>query len=186
MHAEKELVALLRQGDREALSQLYFSHVKPLSYFILRAAKSPALTEDVIHDTFIKIWEHRDRLDPEQPFKAYLYTIARRTLINLLNRVRREEHILAEIKKDVIMNPLSTDQIILVKETNKLLSDAIVGLPPGCREVFIQCRVNGLSHKQAATVLGISESTVNNQMGRALKKIKKNLCRVIPVPQMPA
>ncbi len=62
MYAEKELVTLLRLGDSDALSQLYFLYVKPLSYFILKAAKSPVLTEDVVHDTFIKIWDHRNRL----------------------------------------------------------------------------------------------------------------------------
>lgn len=172
MHAEKELVTLLRLGDSDALSQLYFLHVKPLSYFILKAAKSSVLTEDVVHDTFIKIWDHRSRLDPERSFKSYLYTIARRTLINLLDRMHREKDILTEIKKYEITNPLSTDQILLAKETKQLLNDAIISLSPACRKVFIQCRINGLSHKQAAMVLGVSESTVNNQMGRALKKMK--------------
>lgn len=172
-HTEKKLILLLQQEDADALSALYFLHVKQLKYFILKAAKSPALTEDVVHDTFIKIWENRMRIDPEQPFKPYLYTIARRRLLNLLKRAQHEGAIVDEMQKYAVTAERSTELLLQYNESNSLLNEAIASLPPQCREVFVRCKIKGLSHKQTAAELGISESTVNNQMGKALKNIKE-------------
>ncbi|MDR6785233.1 RNA polymerase sigma-70 factor (family 1) [Pedobacter africanus] len=172
---EAELVLLLQQGDMDALSGLYFLHVKQLKRYIIKGAKSPALTEDIIHDTFIKVWENRAGIDSSQSFKAYLYTIARRHLLNLMKRAQFEDGIVNEIKKYSAEADRSTELLLEYNESNSLLNEAVQHLPPQCKEIFIRCKINGQSHKQIAEELHISMSTVNNQMGKALKNIKEFL-----------
>lgn len=169
---EKELLTLLREGDANALSRLYYLHVKQLKYFVLRTAKSSLLAEDVVHDTFIKVWENRDKIDAEQLFKPYLYTIARRHLLNLLKRAQHETSIMEEIKKSSTSEENGTELLLDYIESSSIFSEAIKSLPEQRREVFIRCRIQGLTYKQAALELGISESTVNNQMVKALKSIR--------------
>lgn len=171
-YSEKKLLSLLVDGDANALSSLYYLHVKQLNYFVLRTAKSSSLAEDVVHDTFIKVWESREKLDCEQPFKPYLYTIARRHLLNLLKRAQHEESIMAEIKKNAVYGENVTDLSIDYSESNSIIMEAINCLPEQRKEVFVRCRIQGLTYKQAAAELGISESTVNNQMVKALKSIR--------------
>lgn len=171
-HSEKELIILLREGDANALSSLYYLYVKPLKYFVLRTAKSSLLAEDVVHDTFIKIWENRDKINAEQPFKPYLYTIARRHLLNLLKRAQHEVSIMEEMKKSSVSEENATELLIDYTESSSIFSEAINSLPEQRKEVFIRCRIQGLTYKQAAVELGISESTVNNQMVKALKTIR--------------
>ncbi|TKC03909.1 RNA polymerase sigma factor [Pedobacter frigoris] len=171
-YSEKQLLGLLIEGDANALSDLYYLHVKQLKYFVQRTAKSATLTEDVVHDTFIKVWENRDKIDCEQPFKPYLYTIARRHLLNLLKRARHEVNILEEIKKSVVTEENSTELLIDYTESSSIFIEAISQLPEQRKEVFIRCRIQGLTYKQAAAELGISESTVNNQMVKAFKSIR--------------
>lgn len=96
---EYELVLLMQQDDMGALSEIYYLYVKQLKHYVLKAAKSPVLAEDVIHDTFIKVWENRDKIDPNQSLKAYLFTVAHRHLLNLLKRAQHERGIVAEIQK---------------------------------------------------------------------------------------
>ncbi|PWG80308.1 RNA polymerase sigma factor [Pararcticibacter amylolyticus] len=171
--SEKELICLLQEGHEGALRSLYDIHVKKLHYFILRTAKSRQLAEDVVQDVFIKIWETRLLIDPQQPFKTYLYTIAKRHLLNLLKRLQHETGILEEIRK--YMDPVenTTELQIEYAESNLLLAEAISKLPIQRREVFIRCKLQGLSYKQVAAELDISEGTVNNQMVKALRSIRE-------------
>ncbi len=170
---ESELIFLLRKGHEGALKPLYNLHVKKLHYFILRTAKSRQLTEDVIQDVFIKIWENREHIDPGLPFKTYLYTIAKRHLLNLLKRVQHESGILDEIRKYAVPVENTTELQMEYSESNTLLHEAIAKLPPQCKEVFLRCKIRGLSYKQAAAELNITEGTVNSQMVKALRLIKE-------------
>ncbi|WP_316753338.1 RNA polymerase sigma-70 factor [Pedobacter gandavensis] len=171
-YPDRELVLLLHENDTDALSALYYQHVKQLTYFVLKASKSTELAEDIVQDTFLKIWGNRWRIDPEQPFKPYLYTVARMHLLNLVKRAKHEHSIVEEIKRNAITQEFSTDLLVAYRESNALINQAIKTLPKQCKEVFLRCKIQGLSHKQAAEELGISESTVNNQIGKALKNIK--------------
>lgn len=171
-YSEKELLDLLKTGDANALSELYNIHVQLLKYFVQRTAKSEVLTEDVVHDTFIKIWESRDKIDADQAFKPYLYTVARRHLLNLLKRAKHEVSILEEIKKSLVIGENATEMLLEYTESSSVYIEAINRLPEQRREVFIRCRIQGLTYKQAAEELGISESTVNNQMVKAFKSIR--------------
>ncbi|WP_316817520.1 RNA polymerase sigma-70 factor [Pedobacter nyackensis] len=172
-YSEEKLLGLLIEGDPNALSSLYYLHVKQLKYFVMRTAKSAMLAEDVVHDTFIKVWENRVKIDSGQPFKPYLYTIARRHLLNLLKRAQHEVSIMDEIKKNVVGEENATELLIDYTESSSIFTEAINNLPEQRREVFIRCRIQGLTYKQAAIELGISESTVNNQMVKALKTIRE-------------
>jgi RNA polymerase sigma-70 factor (family 1) len=171
-YSEKKLLILLAEGDTNALSSLYHLHVKQLNYFVLRTAKSSLLAEDVVHDTFIKVWENREKIDSAQPFKPYLYTIARRHLLNLLKRAQHEISIMAEIKKNTVSEENATELSVDYSESSSMFMEAINSLPEQRKEVFTRCRIQGLTYKQAAAELGISESTVNNQMVKALKTIR--------------
>lgn len=170
---EKEMIELLKQDDTQALSVLYYTHVKQLKYFVLKTAKSPFLAEDVVHDTFIKIWESRSQIDADQPFKPYLYTVARRHLLNLLKRAQQESAIVEEIRRHAVSEENTTTLLLEYNESNSLFSEAVDNLPAQCREVFVRCRLHGLTYKQTAVELGIAESTVNNQMVKAMKSIRE-------------
>lgn len=170
---EEELLISLKSGNNTALSVLYNSYVDQLYFFILKTAKSPALAEDVIQDVFIKIWDARAFIDPAKPFKPYLYTIARRHLINLLKRASHEVEIIEEIKKYSPFSENATDLQLDYSESNDLLKSAINQLAPRSREVFLRCKMEGFTYRQVASQLGITEGTVNSQVVKATKSIKR-------------
>ncbi|WP_316838108.1 RNA polymerase sigma factor [Pedobacter nutrimenti] len=173
--SDQELAILLQQGDERALRALYDRHIKQLHYFILRGAKSHALTQDIVHEAFIKIWENRLVLNPNQCTKAYLYTIAKRHMLNLLKRAQHESAILEEIKRNTIPIGSCTDMEMDFKESSAIFNEAINHLPTQMQKVFLSCKIHGLSYKQTADNLGITEGTVNNQMVKALKSLKQFL-----------
>ncbi len=171
--SESALISLFQTGDTAALSILYTRHHQKLLYFLQKGAKSSTLAEDLLHDTFIKVWENREKLDPEQPFKPYLYTIAQHQLFNLLKRARHEQTILAQMQQGALTEVNATELQLDFKESSLLLEEAIRQLPPRCREVFQKCYIEELSYKETATELRISESTVHNQMVKALRIVRE-------------
>ena len=172
-YTESELIELLKKNDQQALSTLYYTHVKKLKYYIQRTAQSPLLAEDIVHDTFIKIWENRFEIDPAKPFKPYLFTIAKRNLLNVLKRAQHETSIMSEIRKYAKNEENTTELQLDYNESNSLLAEAIHSLNGQCKEVFVRCKIQGLTYKQAAEELGITESTVNKHMNKALTIIRE-------------
>ncbi|MCL4637763.1 MAG: RNA polymerase sigma-70 factor [Pseudosphingobacterium sp.] len=172
-YTEPELISLLIAGNTEALSALYMRYHKQLLLFLQKTAKSPVLAEDLLHDTFVKLWECRTQIDLNQPFKPYLYAIARNQFLNLLKRAKHEISILETMRSYAIAESESTAQWLNARETRQLLEEAMKQLPPRCLAVFRKCHIEELSYKQAAESLGISESTVHNQMVKALRYIRE-------------
>lgn len=168
-----ELAVLLYRDDKEAWSTLYYRHVQPLNLYIVRTTKSASIAEDIVQDVFLKLWENRHQIDPERPFKPFLYAIARNLMLNVLKRAQHEQFILEEIRKSSPVAEQTTDMQVQGNECNDLLNDAIDLLPAQCKEVFVRCRLEGMSYKEVAGELGITEGTVNSQMVKALKTIRR-------------
>lgn len=172
---EPHSIRRLRKGDVSALSSLYSTHHRQLLHYIFKTTKSMRLAEDIVHDTFIRIWEKRAQIDEERPIKPLLYTIAKHELLNLLSRASRESEIMAEFERSATTIAETADTALFHKEQQALVDQAIAELPPRCRQVFEKCQVEGLSHREVAATLGISESTVNNQMVKAWAHIRRCL-----------
>jgi RNA polymerase sigma-70 factor (ECF subfamily) len=71
------LVSKLREGDPESFEKLYHKHFAKLYNFCLNLTQSNNDADEIVQETFIKIWEKRVNIDPERNFLAYMFTIAR-------------------------------------------------------------------------------------------------------------
>jgi RNA polymerase sigma-70 factor (family 1) len=172
---EQDLLIRLKLGQQEAFSALYSQYSDRLLYFVQRTTKSPYLAEDVVHDTFMKIWQHRDQIDSSKPFKPYIFVIAKRTLLDLLKRARHEAEIINEIKKYTYEEDHTTELFLAYNESNHLINEAIAQLSGQVKKTFMLCRIQGMSYKQAAEELSVTESTVNKHMSKALQIIREHV-----------
>lgn len=183
--SDKPLVIRLKRGDPDAFRELYHKYIQKLYSFTLRTAKSPALAEDVVHDVFVKVWEKREQIDPEQSFHAYLFTMARNHLINFIKRRAHEKGIIDQmIKSAMPVQHTNTNEQVLYNESNRLFHEAIEQLPPKRKEVFRLCHLEGLTYEEAGDQLGITKSTVNTQMVKARKSIQEYLTKNHYVPDI--
>lgn len=166
-------MARLKRGDEDAFSQLYLLHVKKLTYYIRGAVRSAVFTEDLVHDTFIKVWENRGTLDPDLPFAPYLFTIGRRLLLNFLKRAQHENQIVAEIARQAHREENQTEQRLINKDNQHLFHKAVESLSPAVKAVFVRCHIEGKSHQETANELRLSQSTVNKHMIKATRLIRE-------------
>lgn len=73
---EEDLILAVKSGSERAYKQLYELWVSRLYRFVFQYLKSEEATDDVVQETFLRIWTNREHLNPDQSFKSYLFTIA--------------------------------------------------------------------------------------------------------------
>lgn len=168
----KELLERMKRGDEDAFTSVYRQYHPSLYVYILRYCKIPSLAEDLVHDVFLKIWEIRERIDPERPFSAYLYKITRNHVFKTLQKVATDrvlrEHILARLNTGDTNPP---EQLVDTKEYDRLFHEALNQMPPQRLNVFRLCRQEGRSYDEAAEILGISRNAVKKHMVLSMRFI---------------
>ncbi|OQP63677.1 RNA polymerase sigma factor [Niastella populi] len=169
---EQSVIQRLQRGDSDAFLQLYNHYHAALYHYVLRFVKSPAITEDVLQDVFLKIWEIRDRIDPSLSFKAYLYKICRNSVFKLLKKISVDEALRLQVMQQFTQSVADADLKILWQQYEEILQAAINKLSPQRQKVFRLCREEGKSYEQVANELGISRNTVKEHMVLAMKQIR--------------
>jgi RNA polymerase sigma-70 factor (family 1) len=174
-----ELVLRVIAGDETAFAQLFNLYKNKLYSFIYNLSGSATVAEDVLQETFLKIWRDREQLSGIENINAYLYRMAQNHAINVLRRQSREALLLNEVRR-LAPEGVQGDEWLAAKEVQTALQQAIDQLPPQQRKVYQLGQEQGLTYEQIAQSLSISTSTVRNHMVQALKTIREYIARNYP------
>lgn len=173
-HSEDELRALFRNAPEEAIDILFREYYATICRSVLKIIPDPAIAEDIAQEVFFELWRKRDRINIKISFGAYLRRAARNRSLNYLrdNKITPEgEDLLAQIEY-----PLAKiDQKMAADDLQILIDKAIDQLPDRCRLVFTLSRFEDMSYQQIADELDISIKTVENQIAKALRLLRKVL-----------
>ncbi|WP_090626223.1 RNA polymerase sigma factor [Parapedobacter indicus] len=172
---ERAMLLRLREGDHEAFGKLFSSYSPIITGHLLRLLKVPELVEELVQDTFLSLWEHRERIDPDKPLKAYIFQIAINNARDLFRRAMHDKRIRALFYQTVSEGYEHIETELIRKENSDLLSRLLDRLPERQRNVYILCKVEGLSYREVSGRLGISENTVNSHIKRANALLKEYL-----------
>ena len=171
-----KIIELLSEGSTEAFEKLYHQYVGKLYGFILKLTFGDSyLAEEITQRTFIKIWENRHMLNISKSFTAYMTMIARNILLNEYKHQTvifvYEEY----VKNFVSDKDETTEKVVNAKLLEEYVDDLIEKLPPACRKIFVLSRKEQLSVKEIAETLNLAESTVHNQLNKAVKFMRNHL-----------
>ncbi|MEZ2445688.1 RNA polymerase sigma factor [Chitinophaga sp. RCC_12] len=169
---EAVLLQRLQQGDTEAYITLYDQYYPSLYTYILHFINIPELAEDALQEVFIKIWEVRERINPELSFSGYLYRITRNHVFKLMKKISADAALRLQVMQELQHQTEDADTRLLWKQYESLLHKAIAQLPPQRQKVFRLCREESKSYEEVAVELGISRNTVKEHMVLAMKSIK--------------
>jgi len=158
--------------DNEAvlMRHLHDAHAVALWRFCLRlVVNDRARAEDVVQETMLRAWRHRDILDSTAPaLRAWLYTVARNIVIDeWRSRRALSEVSVAEVPEDGEADDQS-DQLLL----SWVVAEAVTRLSPDHRAVLLECYYGGRSVSEAARRLGVPEGTVKSRTHYALRALK--------------
>jgi RNA polymerase sigma-70 factor (ECF subfamily) len=131
--------------------------------------------EEVVQEVFLKLWEHRHFLDPQQNFDGYLFRIARNLVYNKARRKVCESAYGRYVagRGDLADNP--TESLLDYQELDQSLQKAYSSLPPVRQQVFVMSRIEGLSNGEIAERLQTSNSNIENHINKALREVRKKL-----------
>lgn len=169
---DKTISNQLKKGDKEALREAYTKYHTQLYGVAVKYLKSKNLAEDAVHDVFIKLWNHRQKLDTQKSLKGFLFTSMKNHVLNMIRNHKRD------VEKNMsyaLLRPVSqnkTESELTLKNYKKVFEDALQELPEGKREVFDLKMKSGLSNKKIAEKLDVSVNTVKSQYYKASRFIK--------------
>ncbi len=172
---EKLLIRSFVKGDEKAFECLFERYHRRLYGFLYSLLKSTEDAEEIVQDTFVKIWENRHRFREEYTFESFLFKIAKNSFLNL-NRKKINRKIFQEqygLAFEWSQN--TTEDYLLFKETREIIDAIVEEMPPKRREIFILQKIDGLSRKEIAEKLGISIITVDSHLLKANIHMKESL-----------
>lgn len=172
---QKQIIAVSRYSDQSAFNALFRSYGARVYHFSYGYLKSSSEAEEIVQDTFIRIWENRATIDAGNSFSGYIFTIAYHLILNRIRKLRNEMNCKAVLQQTGHTFHNETEEKILHSDLEKRHHAAMVQLPPRRKIIFQMIREEGLTYKQVADHLHISVKTVESQMAEALKHFKKNL-----------
>ena len=161
----------IAEGDRTAFDVLYNHFWKQIYQHVYAKTKNTEATEDILHDLFLSIWKNRSRLQEINNIESYLKTGARYLTYSYFNKSNAQP--LVEIDKvDIVLDDAPIEDRLHYRYLLDLIQEEIQNLPDRCRIIFNESRINHKSINQIALEYGLSKSTVENQINKALKRLR--------------
>ena len=172
---DRALIARWNAGDQRAATALVERHATSLARFIgsLGAIAAP---EEIVQDTFVRAFGSLDAFRGESSLRSWLFTIARRLVLDERRAGRRERnHVALEDAQDQLISADDVLDGVVADESEGRVRDAVSRLSPLQREVFTLRVVEGLSYKEIAVVASTTEGAARVHYHNAMRAVKEFL-----------
>jgi RNA polymerase sigma-70 factor (family 1) len=166
------LFARIAAGDEAAFGALFTAYAPSLHDYLQGLTKSHASAQELVQNTFIRVWLSRDKLPEIEHPRAWIFTVAANEAYNFLKKQAREEKALEGLAR---LPALSAGDETLYRELKAAIGEAIGALPERRAEIYKLSREQGMPQQEIAERLGISLQTVKNTLGAALEDIRRHL-----------
>ena len=169
----------IKGGNKLAFEEVYHKYHQRFYFYVLKRTASEELAEETVQMAFIRIWEKRTGLSAAFPIEVQLARVARSIMIDTLRRKAAERKVLDVVKHNT--EAITAGDPVADKQLREKVTATIENLPPECRKIYMLSREEGLTYSQIAEHLSISPKTVENQVSKALKTLRKAvaLCHIL-------
>ncbi|WP_293880561.1 RNA polymerase sigma factor [Sphingobacterium sp. UBA1498] len=161
---------MITQIDETGFKSIFYEYYDILYSGFYKKTQSDIVSQDLVQLTFIRFWKYRESFNPEIAIEIQLFRKGKQTYIDWLRKEARNRE---------LMDNIRYQQTIPIEELSIDLRDsllhAIDKLPEVRRKVFHLAYIEGYSHKEIASKLGISVRTVDTHIYKALKQLRKIL-----------
>lgn len=172
---EKNILRRIGKGDLKAFEMLFREYYEPLCRHALKFLQDPDEAEEIVQDLFYGLWEKRFQLRIETSANSYLYAAVH----NKCMKVLRHKTVESKFRAHYLANGSETDTSSEItgvsEEVERIMERTLKSLPDRCSKIFRLNRFEGMKYQEIAEKLSISVKTVEANMGKALKLLRKNL-----------
>ncbi len=184
-HPMTEPISLeaLKAGDKAEFARFVQTHSPAIYRLALRMLNNPQDAEDILQETFIKAYQNLPRFDGRSKLSTWLYRIATNEALMLIRR-RKPEALSVEAPEgnsemqetlEIVDWSHMPEEALLSDEVRQYLRQAIDALPHTLKTVFLLREIEGLSTRETAEVLGLSEAAVKTRLSRARLALRERL-----------
>lgn len=165
----------LRTGDQDAFQRLFKRYYPMVLRSVVYRCGPGRNAEDLVQEAFLRVWERRGKVEAKGSFFAFVETIAKNLLKDHYKHLAVREKYRDRVTREDVDPSLSPLESLGEKQLRMRIRRTVAEkLPDKCRQIFLLSRVENLSNKEVAEMLKLSPKTVENQIGRALKILKKH------------
>jgi len=173
--SEKILIDRLKAGDKTAFTILFTWYYQDIVRFSDTFTKNTDVSEELVQEVFVNLWENRDSLSIENSLKSYLLKTVQNRCIDWLRHLNVRSKYAALILDNPVLSDNNTEDYILHSELELNFSIAVKKLPAEYAEVFTMSRVELLTYKEISQKLGVSVRTVEVRVSKALLFLRDEL-----------
>lgn len=172
---EINAITRLNAGDKGAFNLLFDNYAKKIFCYSLSLTHNKEDAEEIVQETFMKVWENRTKIKTDLSFNAYVITISRNLIYNKIKRRVLEKSIF-----DYFMYSSSyIENVDFIEDSDfSEAKNRIINQLPERRRQIIILRKQGYSNDEVAEMLHISKSTVSNQINKAIKELQGLLSKI--------
>ena len=174
-----KLIPFLREGEKIAFEEIYNDFFGVMHHLSVQYLHDQKVSEEIVQDTFMKLWEIRETLNEQFNIRNFLYTITKN---NCLNYLRNQKIALKHQQNiqylEIQFNFEALERLgnyMEFEELREKIDNAIAALPDDLRETFLLSRYEELHYKEIADKQSISIKTVEARVSRALRILRFEL-----------
>lgn len=174
-YSDLELFELLKTGDEAAFTEIYHRYFDLLYLHALKRVRNGDIAKDLVQELFTTLWTKRDTLQARINLSNYLYTAVRNGVFTYIARQKLESRYINTLPSLELTGECLTDHLSRERQLRAIIEKEIAELPEKMGIIFKLSRKEGLSHKEIAERLNLSELTVKTQVKNALRILHTKL-----------
>lgn len=171
----EEIIRRLKSDDKSALDDLFGYYYPRLYQFSKSILKIENEIDDILQEVFVKIWLNRQKIGNAETFNAYIFTVTKNELLNLIRKRLRDQTFRDQLFLRSVAEEYQPENQLEFEEIKAGIDQIVAKLPEKRRQIFILSRTDGLSNKEISQKLNISEKTVEDHITHAIKQIKRSM-----------
>lgn len=178
-------ISALKKGEKKAYEEIYSDYFGVLYHLCIQYLHQEKIAEEIVQDTFLKLWEIRDSLNDQINIRSFLYTITKNNCLNYLRNQKISMKHIENIKyMEMQFNYEALEKLgnyIQFEELKSKIEEAINQLPDELTETFRLSRFEELSYREIAEKQNISVKTVEARISKALRILRVELKDFLPL-----
>ncbi|WP_394327622.1 RNA polymerase sigma factor SigW [Paenibacillus macquariensis] len=180
---ENRLTKLALNGDQQAFAEIVELYKDKIYHLGYRMLSNRHEAEDVVQETFLRVFKSLDRFDPNQKFSTWIYRIATNLCIDRLRKRKATYSLDADMNDQEGLDGYSLipsddrtpESELMISETKQIIYDAIESLPAKYKSVMILRYLQDLSLQEISDVLGMPVTTIKTRVHRGRDFLRKKL-----------
>jgi len=190
-NSDEDLIAGFQQGNSECFEKLVVRYSTPLYRFIYRLLKDEGESQDLVQETFLRVYRSSSQYNPQYPFRVWIYSIASHLAVNVLNSARRrrlfsfwgrseheqDEEQWASPDEEFVDPGQNPEEEFSHQQMCISIQEVINKLNPRQKLALTLNKIEGLSYKEIARIMDINLSAVESLIFRAKQKIQQELSK---------